>query len=111
MSSIEVNLEDHSPEALEALEHALEVAGTTIGLKAEAYAKLQTPVDTGRLRGSINNKYVKSEHATYIGTNVKYAIYVEEGHHSYAGRHMIKNAAGNHADEYIADIKNAMENA
>lgn len=111
MANVEINIEDHSAETLEALEAACEYAGTVIGLKAETYAKLLTPYRTGRLRGSIANKYVKSEKAVYIGTNVEYAPYIEGGHHSYAGKHMLKNSVANHIDEYIADIKSAMKNA
>lgn len=51
----------------EAIERALE----SVGITAEAYAKLNCPVDTGRLRSSIT--HVVDDKAVYIGTNVEYA--------------------------------------
>jgi HK97 gp10 family phage protein len=54
-----------------------EQALTAIGLFIEGEAKLRCPVDTGNLRGSIDNK-AKENHVV-IGTNVEYALYVEKG--------------------------------
>lgn len=107
----DVNITDNSDEVRAKLEEALESAGIQIGMLAEGYAKVLTPVDTGRLRNSITYKYEKSEHAVFIGTNTEYALYVEEGHHSYGGHHMLKNAAANHGDEYKAIIEESMKNA
>jgi HK97 gp10 family phage protein len=47
------------------------------GQLVEGEAKLRTPVDTGRLRGSIASK-VDGDKAI-VGTNVEYAPYVEYG--------------------------------
>ena len=77
MADIEINLTDRSEEAEEIFMRGLEYAGTVIGMKAETYAKLQTPVDTGRLRNSMNNRYVDSEKTVYVGTNVEYAPHIE----------------------------------
>lgn len=110
---------------------------TAIGMQAESYAKQSInqagAIDTGRLINSVTygtsdragshdysdnegNHYADTiglaeEDAVYIGTNVEYAPYIEYGHHSYAGVHFLKNAAGNHTAEYKEIIKQSMENA
>ena len=48
-----------------------------IGLVAEGYAKATCPVDTGRLRNSVT--HLLKGYDCFIGTNVEYAPYVEEG--------------------------------
>lgn len=51
------------------------------GLKAEGYAKRLCPVDTGNLRNSITHTVAEEmdSHVAYVGTNSKYAVYVELG--------------------------------
>ena len=56
------------------------------------------------------------EDAVYIGTNVEYAPYIEMGFQhtsgkTYAGVHFLKDAAGNHTEEYKQILKQSMENA
>lgn len=51
----------------------------TAGFMIERDAKKNCPVDTGNLRASIHTKMEESELACYVGTNVEYAVYVEEG--------------------------------
>lgn len=59
------------------------VQGT--GIECEAGAKILCPVDTGRLRASI--QYVKiTALSCRVGTNVKYAKFVELGTHRMAPR-------------------------
>ena len=62
-----------------------EALGKSI-LKVEAESKRRTPVDTGLLKSSIGGargwSWVRGWVAS-VGTNVKYAFYVHEGH----GRH------------------------
>lgn len=50
---------------------------TKIGFLVEGRAKQLCPVDTGKLRASIQSKVVPEEKAVYIGTFVDYAKYVE----------------------------------
>lgn len=115
---------------------AINRALTAIGMTAEGYAKeYETAVDTGRLRNSIT--YVTSEYmgaGTYtdnqggvyadatgkgvpkkgqviIGTNVEYAPYIEDGHHSYPGVHFLRNAVADHKDEYAKLIEDSLKNA
>lgn len=48
-------------------------------LNVESGAKLRSPVDTGRLRGSITHDLSESGLGAVIGTNVEYSPYVEFG--------------------------------
>lgn len=53
------------------------------GLTCEATAKQLCPVDTGRLRSSI--QYMSGPFGCTIGTSTFYAPFVELGHHSRSG--------------------------
>ena len=79
---MDVKITDNSKEILNATDAAIEKALEMIGIKAERYAKLDCPVDTGLLRNSISHAQEKS--TAYIGTNVEYAPYVELGTGIYA---------------------------
>ncbi len=74
-----IEVQDHSAEVLEALESACQRALEKCGLVGEGYAKKLCPVDTGNLRNSITHMIDEQESAAYIGTNVEYAAYVELG--------------------------------
>ncbi len=85
---------------------------TELGLFLEREVKLGTPVDYGRLRASWGHytpgdlqkggggssagdavwefKESGSHFSVEVGTNVNYAPYVEFGHHSYPGAHMLE---------------------
>lgn len=76
---MQIRLEDHSDEVLEALESACQRALEKCGTVAEGYAKKLCPVDTGNLRNSITHTVSDSEKAAYIGTNSEYGVYVECG--------------------------------
>lgn len=94
---MQVTLDDHSAEAIEAKNKAVEAALTAIGLFLEGEAKLQLEndprrVDTGRLRNSIANAVRADEGAVYIGTNVEYAPYVHEGTVKMAANRFLRNA-------------------
>lgn len=52
---MQIRLEDHSDEVLEALNAACLKALEECGLVAEGYAKKLCPVDTGNLRNSITH--------------------------------------------------------
>ena len=53
------------------------------GIDTQADAKKACPVDTGRLRSSI--QYTPDILEALVGTNVEYAPYVEMGHHTRSG--------------------------
>lgn len=93
-----VEFTDNSAEVLAAFERQKKRGAMAIGEMAVGYAKEETPVDTGRLRNS--EDYKVEEDGVYIGTNVEYAPFIEYGHGSYTGKHMLKNAAANHSAEY-----------
>ena len=133
--SMDITIEDHSKEILEAAEDAWATGLEAIGLTAEAYAKKLCPVDTGRLRNSITHatstfagvdQYKDNNEVEYlggaarkfakknevvIGTNVEYAKFVESGTSKMSPRPFIAPAVKEHGDEYKALMKAAMENA
>ena len=100
---------DNTDEVIAALERAKRRGLEAIGLTAEGYAKRDTPVDTGRLRNSIS--HATDDEATYIGTNVEYAPYVELGARGRQGKHMLQRAATEHTDEYKQTMEDALKNA
>ena len=55
---------------------------TKIGLLVEAEAREKCPVDTGILKASITSW--TDDNSAYIGTNMKYGVYVHEGTGIYA---------------------------
>ena len=100
---------DNTDEVLAALERAKKRGLEAIGLTAEGHAKNETPVDTGRLRNSIN--HATDDEAAYIGTNVEYAPYVELGARGRKGVHMLQKAATEHTGEYKQLMEDSMKNA
>lgn len=130
---------DNTKEVLETLERAKERGLEAIGLTAEGHAKKDPnmPVDTGLARNSItfaisgkgaNTKSYKAdrgdetgayegtapkdgEKGVYIGSNVEYFEYIELGGANIAARHVLKNAAAQHTDEYKKLMEESMKNA
>lgn len=107
--------ENNTQAILKALDSALAKAMEEIGIVAEGYAKKACPTDTGRLKNSITHLVGDGGRAAYIGTNVEYAVYVEEGHVTKSGSHVegvhfLKNAATAHADKYKAIVKSNLGN-
>lgn len=130
---------DNTKEVLSALDKAIERGLEAIGLTAEGYAKSDPnmPVDTGLARNSItfavsgkganistysddigeregaysgtapNDK----DKAVYLGSNVEYFPYIELGSSTINARHVLKNAATNHTDEYKRLMEDSMKNA
>ena len=118
----DVKFESHKNEIEQAVTEALERGLNEVGLVAERYAKTyQEPhVDTGRLRSSIT--YATStehssgsspsetgdyallatpdENSVYIGTNVEYAPYIEQGTSKHPAYPFIQPAIQNHIKEY-----------
>ncbi|WP_407397797.1 HK97 gp10 family phage protein [Treponema sp.] len=133
--SVEIDYSDYSDLTLEQFNAAVLRGLEACGMTAETYAKQGCPVDTGRLRNSIThatknnsgtthtykddhgNTYTQdigsvNELAAYIGSNVRYAEYQELGTaNGVTAKHFLRNAAGNHAEEYKNIIKSSLENA
>lgn len=95
---VDVNISDFTEEITEGIKEAIQRALTRIGLECEAYAKKLCHVVTGRLRNSITH-YV-DEDAVYIGTNVEYAAYEEEGTSRRPPHPFLRPAAEGHIDEW-----------
>ena len=47
----------------------------------------------------------------YIGTNVEYAVFVENGAQGRTAVHFLQDAAANHSDEYKRMMEDSMKNA
>ena len=102
-----VKFTDNSETVLSALKQKKLQALEAVGATAERHAKAITPVDTGRLKGSI--AHASADDAAYIGTNVEYAPYVELGTYRTKAHHMLKRAVSEHSAEYAAIVKAAMK--
>lgn len=107
---MEIEYTQNSDAIFEALHDAEIRALETCGLLAEGYAKRICPVDTGNLRNSISHSTDTSEKCTYIGTNVDYAGYVENGTYKQKAQPYIKPAVADHADTYRSTIESIMRN-
>lgn len=92
-----------------AMSEQLAVALEKIGMQAEAYAKLDCPVDTGRLRNSITHQQ-EGDVTEVIGTNVEYAAYVEMGTQKTKAQPYLEPAVTNHVDEYRQMVEETLKN-
>ena len=127
--------------ALEAaIKRGNEAIGMAAERHAKKRITIARAVDTGRLRNSITyalageETHVKSYKANkggkdretytydgtaegkkgsgvYIGTNVEYAVFVENGAQGRAPVHFFQDAATNHSDEYKKLMEDSMKNA
>ena len=123
-----------------AINRGNETIGMTAERHAKKRITIARAVDTGRLRNSITyalageETHVKSYKANkggkdretytydgtadgkkgsgvYIGTNVEYAPFVENGARGRAPVHFLQDAATNHTDEYKKLMEDSMKNA
>lgn len=80
-----------------------------IGLVAEGYAKAKCPQDTGRLRNSITHVLKGgASPAVYIGTNIEYGKYVEEGTSKHDAQPFLRPATTEHGSEYKAIMQESL---
>ena len=110
----------HRAEKDRALEHAIDIGMEAVAQEGEAnairevtrlvYDTKPSPryIRTGDLRKSLSHKYVKSEKAAYIGTNLEYAPYVEYGNQYVNERPYLRNAGRKYRDQYNQIIKDAL---
>lgn len=132
---IEIKL-DNRPKIKGLIKTQLLLALEKCGMVCEGYAKDLCPVRNpkgGDLRDSITHKVIPQEKAVYIGSDLKYAPYVELGTGKYykGGRRTkwryqdddgnwhttegqkpqpyLKPAAADHLDEYRKIIKSTLE--
>lgn len=98
------NLDKAKVLSTEACRQALEICGQIYENHARDYA----PVDTGRLRNSIEHRMV-SDDTVAIQTNVEYAIYQELGTSKQRGTPFLKPAGQNHVAEYKKIIEQTLK--
>lgn len=103
--------EDNAKLIESAINRAIAVALEEIGLAAERFAKRACPVDTGRLRNSITHIIRTDDDSAFIGTNVEYATYVENGTSRVKARPFLKPAAENHGSYYRKILEKHLKNA
>ncbi len=120
----------HVPETLTAINNAKNRALEICGATAERYTKENLTknhsVKSDTLRGSITHDK-QDEDTEVIGTSVKYAPYVELGHHQEPGRYVpaigkrlvrsfvpgkpyLRPAVENHVEEYENIIRSELNN-
>lgn len=102
-----ITIIDHTAEVKAAMDKAIDKALEMCGLKAEGYAKMICPVDTGRLRNSITHT-PGEEQSEYIGTNVEYAHYVEMGTSRTKAQPYLRPAVQDHTDVYARMFKQCL---
>lgn len=105
---VDLDMTDFTQEISEGIKLTLHRALVRIGLECESYAKDLCPVKTGRLKNSITN-YVEGD-AAYVGTNVEYAPFVEEGTSRRKAKPFLRPAAEGHVDEWQKILKEELEN-
>ena len=105
----DVVVHDYSLDAIEAKNRAIQTALEMIGQQAEGYVAALTPVDTGRLRGSIT--HAVEDTSAIISTNVEYSVYVEMGTKRTKAQPYMKPGVYNHIDEYKRITQDCLENA
>lgn len=81
----------------------------TGGMKIEASAKRNAPVDTGRLRDSINTDISEDGLTVEVGTNVEYAEYVHEGARGRTPKPFMKQAYAQNKDSIFSSLGEALE--
>lgn len=124
---LKVNIDvDNSTKVVEIMKRQLQTGLMACGMTAEGYAKLDSPVDTGRLRNSIawavkersstgdgrdSPNATPKEAEIYIGTNVEYAPEQEliSMSHKVGKAHFLRDAMSTHADEYKEIIRAALD--
>ena len=113
-----IKVVDNTEKVLQAFENAIGEGLNIIGMEAAGYTQDNTPVRTGNLANSVDWKVKEDEKAVYVGfskekssTDVKYAIYVEEGSRNNKAHHMLRRAATEHSSEYRQILEDAMKNA
>lgn len=102
--------EDNAEQIANAINQAVATALEEIGLAAERFAKRACPVDTGRLRNSITHALNMDEESVYIGTNVEYAPYVENGTSRRKGVYFLRGAAQDHGSYYRGIMEKHLKN-
>ena len=105
-----IKVTSYKQRVLGEMERKVKMALDAIGAEAVNFAQSECPVDTGRLQNSIEFRVRKD--AVYIGTNVKYAPYVEYNDHvshPVGKAHFLRDAVSKHGDYYKAIAEAALK--
>lgn len=100
MAIVEVKLKSNVDTAKQECQQKLTDCLYAIGLDCASTAAAKAPYKTGALRNSINYAVDPAELAVYIGTNIEYAIFQEEGTSKIRGKHFLRFAAQAHRSDY-----------
>lgn len=135
---MEIEVKDHTKEAIDAKDEAIQKGLEIVGGMLERYAKQQCPVDTGLLRNSITYcldgerphlqgygaggkqgaydgqmpEEPKGSRAVYVGTNVEYAPIVEMSErqkHTVGKAHFLRDSLAQHISEYNKILSNELK--
>lgn len=104
---VDIDISDFTDEITEGIKDAILRSLVRIGLKCEQLAKDLCPWKTGRLRNSITN-YVEGN-AAYVGTNVEYAPFVEEGTSRRKATPFLRPAAENNMETWVKIVRDELE--
>lgn len=104
----DIQITDYGDDIKAAIKDAIERALERIGLEVESYAKALVHVITGRLKNSITH-YTEGN-AVYIGSNVEYAAFEEEGTSKRPPHPYLRPAAEDHMDEWKRIFEDELEN-
>lgn len=108
MSDIDVKIIDNHDKVIKALQQQMHDALEDAGKQAVKHAKSTVPVDTGKLKNSID--YSVSDDNVKIGTDVEYGKYVELGSiNNHTASHFLLNAMQNNTSEYKQTIENHLK--
>lgn len=105
---VDSDITDFTEEITDGIKAAIGRALVRIGLECEGYAKLLCHVITGHLRDNITN-YVDGN-AVYVGSNVEYAAFEEEGTSKRPPHPYLRPAAEGHMDEWKQILEDELEN-
>lgn len=117
---VKVKMTNNSSVVKSAMEEAIQRALTTMGIGAEAHAKinLNKPmphangesrpyIDTGRVLNDINNTV--QGHQMQLGVNVEYAIYLHEGTRYIQPNRFLRDAIADNAEEYKSILQQELQ--
>lgn len=99
---------DNIDEAQMAAEMACKRALEKWGQSFENHAKDYAPVDTGRLRNSIE-LHAEGDDTMIVETDVEYAVYQELGTKKQSGTPFMRPAGNNHIAEYEHIIESELK--
>ena len=103
---MQYRIDDHTKEVITKVTEQSALVLKVIGQKMVDYAQGEAPVDTSNLKNSIS--FDSDSKSARVGSNVVYAArqeFEESYHHKVGKAHYLRDAVGNHTDEYKALIE------